>query len=313
MKKTKATQEADLIIESALSSEKQEKINSMLDAYDLNWTVEKVPLILEGKGNDVIKRSSYFSVQRMDTEDEFWACKKDYHIFQNSEMAEMLYRLSEKTGFELVGGGFFGDGRSVYIQLRTGEVINIGENKDIIKKFLTSINSHDGQKALRYGLTDVVISCTNTFNSAYADMKNSFRHTSSMIQKVEKSLVRIQELSLVEDIKIEQYKRLATIEMDKKWVAKIVKAVTKVDMLLSKEQIEKEYHHYSKERMNELLACIESETAQKGETLWGLFNGVTKYTSHVMPVPAREDARLESKYVGSGYTLDNAAFNLLIQ
>jgi len=47
--------------------------------------------------------------------------------------------------------------------------------------------------------------------------------------------------------------------------------------------------------------------------LWGLFSGVTKYTSHVMPVPNRENGRLESKYVGNGADVDNESFSTIVK
>ena len=52
--------------------------------------------------------------------------------------------------------------------------------------------------------------------------------------------------------------------------------------------------------------------SSKGETLWGLFSGVTHYTSHVLPVPKRDNARLESKYVGTGASVDNDAFAMIL-
>jgi hypothetical protein len=40
---------------------------------------------------------------------------------------------------------------------------------------------------------------------------------------------------------------------------------------------------------------------------------VTHYTSHVMGTPKRENARLESKYVGTGADIDNKSFEEILQ
>jgi light-regulated signal transduction histidine kinase (bacteriophytochrome) len=62
-----------------------------------------------------------------------------------------------------------------------------------------------------------------------------------------------------------------------------------------------------------MLQSIGSEMSVKGETLWGLFSGVTHYTSHVMPTPKRENARLESKYVGNGGNIDNDVYESIVK
>ena len=70
---------------------------------------------------------------------------------------------------------------------------------------------------------------------------------------------------------------------------------------------------YAINRTNELLASISTEINQKGQSLWGLMSGVTNYTTHKMPVPSRENARLESLYTGSGFAVNNGAFNKILE
>jgi hypothetical protein len=65
-------------------------------------------------------------------------------------------------------------------------------------------------------------------------------------------------------------------------------------------------------RSAELLTSIQREMNGKGDTLWGLFSGVTHYTSHVLPVPKRDNARLESKYTGTALGIDNDAFAMVM-
>ena len=51
--------------------------------------------------------------------------------------------------------------------------------------------------------------------------------------------------------------------------------------------------------------------AVKGQTLWGLFSGVTKYTNRDLRTPNRDNATQESKLIGGANKLDNKVFNLL--
>jgi hypothetical protein len=71
------------------------------------------------------------------------------------------------------------------------------------------------------------------------------------------------------------------------------------------------YSTYAVNRSQELLTSINREMTGKGDTLWGLFSGVTHYTSHVLPVPKRDNARLESKYTGTGYDIDNRVMSMI--
>jgi hypothetical protein len=58
-----------------------------------------------------------------------------------------------------------------------------------------------------------------------------------------------------------------------------------------------------------LASDITTEIAQKGKTLWGLFSGVTRYTTHSVFPSA--DRRERSKALGSSADIDNLILNIL--
>jgi hypothetical protein len=106
----------------------------------------------------------------------------------------------------------------------------------------------------------------------------------------------------------DQFIKLSSIPVTKNNIVSIVKSITGVDINTPTSKAEEIYSGYAVNRSGELMSSISKEMAQKGETLWGLFSGVTHYTSHVMPIPSRDNARTESKYVGSGSDIDNKSF-----
>ena len=61
-------------------------------------------------------------------------------------------------------------------------------------------------------------------------------------------------------------------------------------------------------RANSLRDAVLAEMGQKGRTAWGMFNGVTKFTTHISG--NNESRRESSKMVGSNTVLDNKAFEL---
>lgn len=106
--------------------------NEILDQFGLNWKVSKQALFLPNG-----KETGFFGIVRDDNEQTFTTCKEGYMPFQNSELAELLIRISEKTGYEIHSGGKFNGGGKVYIQLNTGnEIKDLGKNRTTVKRLL---------------------------------------------------------------------------------------------------------------------------------------------------------------------------------
>jgi len=284
-------------------------VATLLDKYGLRWNVSKQPLLLPS-GSE----TGFFGIVREDTQTTFATCKDGYVPYQNSELAELLHRISEKTGYEIHSGGMFNGGGKVYLQLSTGNEINdIGKNRTKVKGYVTGINGHDGTTSLKWGEVNFTICCRNTFASASRTLKQSARHTASIHDKVEKSIREITGIATAEKSIFDTFIKLSEIPVTKDNIATIVRATTNVDITLpSFKDSKKDSSQYAINRTEELLTSINSEMSSKGETLWGLFSGITHYTSHVLPVPKRDNARLESKYVGTGASVDNNAFDMIL-
>ena len=286
-----------------------ERVSAMLDQFGLRWSVSKQPLLLPDG-----TQTKYSAVVRDDNNDVFTTCKDGYVPYQNSELAELLIRISEKTGYEIHSGGEFNGGGKVYLQLNTGNEINgIGENRTTVKGYVTGINGHDGTTSLKWGAVNFTVCCSNTFAAAKGKLQNSARHTSSIHDRVERSIREIESVTMVEKTIFDQFIKLSQVPVTKDNIAQIVKNVTGVDVDMPRSRAEELYSTYAVNRAGDLTSAIASEMTYKGNTLWGLFSGVTKYTSHVMPVPNRENGRLESKYVGNGADVDNESFSTIVK
>jgi phage/plasmid-like protein (TIGR03299 family) len=284
-----------------------ERVATLLDKFDLRWSVNKEPLYL-ADGTE----TPFVGIVRDDTRKVFTTCKDSYNPYQNSELAELLIRIADIGGYEIHTGGMFKDGAKVYVQLKSGNVIEgIGKNNDKVIGYTTGINSHDGSTSLKWGSTNITISCQNTFNSASKELTNALRHTNNLHNKVDLYLKEVGLAVREEKSLFEKFIQLSSRPIDSKHIAKVVREVTGVDIILSEADAKDKYSTYNLNRTTELLECISNEMQQKGETMWGLFSGVTNYTTHVMPVPNRDNARLESKYVGNGGRIDNRVFELI--
>jgi len=299
---------AEGILNNALTDihqeQKVENTNTMLDKFHLNWRVSKQPLILPS-GID----SGFFGIVREDKQTTFATCKSSYSVFQNEQLAELVYAIAKESGYELKSGGTLNGGAKVYLQLKTNEINGLGENKTTVKGYTTALNSHDGTMSLRWGHSNITVCCENTFFAAAKQLLNSARHTESIHQRVEQSLKELNRVAEQEKNIFETYFKWATIPATKEQIVKVVKNITSVDIL--NPTANQKLSGYVVNRANELTSDIANEMSQKGDTLWGLFSGVTKYTTHHMPAPKREAGREESKMIGGGATIDNNIYEMV--
>lgn len=292
-----------------------EAVNTMLDKFGLNWTVSKQQLLLPtGKPsgfNGIVKDTFETDGNQLC----FSTCKETYVPFQNSELAEMLIRISESTGYDIHSGGALNGGGKVYLQLDTkNDIKGLGKNKTTVKGYVTGINSHDGTTSLKWGAVNYTVCCRNTFARASKELQKSARHTASMREKVELSIMEINGIKKIEQTIFDQFKVLSNIPATRADIAKIIFDITEVDTTKTNEQLKIE--KVTTNAINKALKVANSiadQMEEKGESLWGLFSGVTHYTSHVMTVPERENARVESKYTGGALGIDNVAFASILQ
>jgi hypothetical protein len=284
-----------------------QRVSELLDQFDLRWKVSKEKLFLPDG-----TKTQYHAIVREDNRQVFQTCKDSYVPYQNSELAELLITIADRGGYAIHSGGSFNGGAKVYTQLSSGNSIKgIGINNDRVDGFVTGINSHDGSISLKWGSSNITISCKNTFVASAKQLSNSARHTNNMIIKVDQYLKLIDGAIEQEKSIFDKFIKLADAPVKQKHITKVVQNITGVDIELDSEFAKDKFSTYSINRAEELLASIQREILQKGQTLWGLMSGVTNYTTHTIPVAKRDNARLESKYVGIANNIDNEAFALI--
>lgn len=283
---------------------KGELVANLLDRFDLFWNVKKMKLFTEDGD-----QSNHFSIRREDTNEEFFAPKESYEVFQNWEMIDMMYEIASKSNLDLALGGHFHGGRKVYLKLDSGSIEGIGENRDTIKKYITVLNCHDGTGSLALGMTNITMSCSNTFHRMYKEMNTRIRHSANMRDKIDILMKGIDSVRREEQTLYDKFWRMAEIEADDNDIKKIVRAITGVDLDLSHEEAKEKFSKRTIEKAAQLTGRIAEETAQKGQTLWGLFSGVTSYTNR--DVTSRRNNLLENKIILNSGKIDNKAFDLI--
>ena len=156
-----------------------ERIENVLNAANLNWTVRQENVVTESN----LPIIGHTAIVRDDNNDVLSVMSDGYYPYQNHELIELLDKVSNQTGLEVVKGGDFKGGRRVYVQLKSAD-LRLGNDK--IEGYLTGINSFDGSTSLAFGPSNITISCMNTFFKVYANKTmQKVRHTKSLTIKID--------------------------------------------------------------------------------------------------------------------------------
>jgi hypothetical protein len=175
---------------------------------------------------------------------------------------------------------------------------------DVVKRYVTIIDSNDGSTSLSIGIGDLTMSCQNQFFKFYAKGDAKFRHTATIEQKI-KGIPSLIELALAESLKqVEIYNKFVSTDVSRDLANKMVKHLLGYDRVITSMTELSSKSTRSINTMDKMYAHIEREMNSKGNNLWGLHSGITSYTTHEISVPKRDNARIESSLIGSAYKLN---------
>jgi len=254
---------------------------TILKQANLDWSV-KAERLVTAESNIETKS---VAIVRQDNQAILGVHGDGYHPLQNSEMMEILDRISGKMGLPLHKGGYFGQGEKVYIQLKTQD-LNVGTDK--VKGYLTCVNSFDGSTSLAFGHSNLTISCQNTFFANYREMANKVRHTQKMHERIDIICMQIEDVLRAEQKIFQNITRMSEVKIDQKVRDMVLERILNLD----KEERLADLTTLSTRKKNilsDLEVNIAGEIQDKGGNLWGLFSGITKYTTHSLKGDSNEN------------------------
>jgi len=292
-----------------LDSEKQ-KVQDILDMTGLDFTIYKKPMsIIDNDG--VINSTPYFALVNGKSGNVINSVKSGYTISQNREIVTMVVKGMSKFGdqLEVVKGGSLNDGRKVFLQLRIKGDARVGN--DTIQKYVTIIDSNDGSTSLSVGIGDLTMSCMNQFYQFYKSGQRS-RHTKTLEGKIKALPIMIEEALEQSMVMINRYKTFQSTPCSREMAHKMVNHLLGFDKAT---MTHKEYSELSTRNLNamdSLYNNIEKEMNSKGNNVWGLHSGVTRWTTHDKSAPKREFGREESAMTSTNYRTNQASLEFAI-
>jgi phage/plasmid-like protein (TIGR03299 family) len=249
-----------------------EQVKTLLDKTNLNWTVRQENIQTES-GIDVPNKKA---IVREDNNMIVGLHSDGYQPYQNYELMDLLHQVSGRTGLEVHKGGDFKNGGRIYVQLK-GNNLRLGN--DIIEGYLTGVNSFDGSTSLAFGHSNTTISCMNTFFRVMKGLQNKVRHTKSMSLKVEDICRRLDVVLEEEKQTFKYITELSETRFDDLLKEKVTRKLFGINPDVDLKD-EKAISTRTRNNLSRFYIDLNGEIQQKGDNLWGLFSGVTKYTTH---------------------------------
>jgi phage/plasmid-like protein (TIGR03299 family) len=250
----------------------ENRTQQVLDQVGLNWTVREESITTES--GIIVPKSK--AIIREDTNTVLSVHGDGYFPYQNHQMVELLDKVSQQVGLPIHKGGYFGDGEKVFLQLKSND-LKLGNDR--VEGFITGVNSFDGSTSLAFGPSNITISCQNSFFAAFRNLNAKIRHTKNMEMRIDDICRGLEGVLEEEKEMFEDIKKLSETKMTKKqedWVTRTLFNIMKdVDL-----NSDKDVSTVTRNRLSRFYVDLNGEIKEKGDNLWGLFSGVTKYTTH---------------------------------
>lgn len=265
----------------------ENQVQDLLNQTKLNWKVRTENL----QTSSGIIIPDKIGIIREDDSTVLGIHSSGYVPYQNEQMMELLYKVSNKTGLEIHSGGLFNGGGKVYVQLKSDD-LRLGTDR--IEGYITGINSFDGSTSLSFGPSSKTISCQNTFWGAYRDMKNKVRHTKSLEIRVEEIVQEINKVEQVERQMFDNIVRLSETRIGQGNIDSVIRKLFNIERNVDFRN-EESLSTVTRNKLSRFYVDLNGEVQEKGDNLWGLFSGVTKYTTHSMG----KEGNTENKIFGT--------------
>ena len=276
----------------------------ILEQNGLNWNVVKKPLMYAGEctaeANNGLHHTPFYGIVREDTGKVFTTVSETYEPTQNYTIIETMQKIAGENDLEIVKAIPLHEGRKIVVQMKKpNNIINIGDQET--EQYIYAINGHDGTTSLKFGFMNKVIFCQNQFAWLSGNAFSGYKHTKSIQDKV-KQLPSILNF-------VDQENKIIDLQMFSNQSANASLINDLVDYLANTDKLPISTRKANMVR--DLSACIYIETNRISHTKWGVFNGVTKYTTHEKSSPGREYGQQESILTGACGKMNEKAFNFL--
>lgn len=246
--------------------------------------------ILDINGNPI---KGYKQITRDDDGSSIAVMKNSYTPMTTQQFSDTAHAVADKVGGVIKEDSFkdwnttnrkVNNGTAAPVitcQIEISEPLEIAGSK--IEGWLTIGVGFDGGRSFFIGHTNNYLRCTNAFGSIVKDFTS--RLTKNNMVRVEDIINNIGLYREYEQKLYENFVKFQEVKVDEKIVQECVArliGLTAEERMLSPKELERELSSQKLNKRDDILASVRTEMSELGNNAWGLFNGVTHYTTHVM-------------------------------
>lgn len=278
-----------------------EKTMGLLMETGLNWEIKK-----EQFTHPTGLITDHYGIFRYDHgSDTPTSClgsvKGRYTELSNFDLAETIVKATDSIGISTNRGGQIQGGRKVFLQAQLPDEF-IGRSG--VKRWVTVLNSHDGSSSISFGSTNTVVVCENTFHAAHKE-GSRFRHTASSKERIDQAIKDFRQTIKADEQMMKVFHIMSEQKPTESLVTKVIESMFEIGSVKESADI------ISTRKKNQVLQFAEAyniERQLEGDTVWGLFNAVTRYTNHMVSTSDRNQYLM----TGGGADINNNSYQTIL-
>lgn len=242
----------------------------------IDWDIQKRPIADAESGiivPDWNRITKVLPGQDPTQGDTFHVAKTSYCPPSTAEFQDYYHELAEITGFEPAGFQEWQEGKKIFGYLKnTGEKFDIDGNG--IEDYLLIGVGYGGNTSFFVGSVNRLLRCTNEFGNINRTWK--IRNTKGRHLKTEELISSFDQHVKTRELMFEAFRKFQEVKISPELVAQCKRQLLDIDQ----KEIITDLSSYKQNRYRELSVAMNSEMSELGQNAWGLFNGVTWYTTH---------------------------------
>lgn len=270
----------------------------------LNFTVSKVPMhTYNTKYEDDYNKTDFFATVNDSTGEALGPVRSAYTVMQNKDLLDLVLDKIGEGNYDLEDSdcGTFDKGRKVYMFIKYKKM-DTDWGQEVANCYVYALSSHDGSQRLTFGIANKIHSCKNMFGLLMNDKDRNhiMKHTKQMDDKsMNSSLENLIENNLKGVASLMRTMQAHNISYSDTFVSDVMDLIAN-----SKNKIKNGKWHA---RRSLIETSVMHEMGAKGNTYYGLFNGITNYLTH------NANIRLIDNIAGKGSKISNQALQMIVK
>jgi phage/plasmid-like protein (TIGR03299 family) len=233
-----------------------------------------------------------------------------YNPLQNVEAFEFFRPFIDTNEASIETAGSLRNGQRVFVLAKINRDPMVIKGNDTVEKYVLLSNSHDGTLAVRVGFTPIRVVCNNTLTMAHGDKASKLlrvRHTAGVVDNLEK-IREVMDMANAEfEASAEQYRILASKDINSKDLEKYVKLVFSQKLVE-----EKSIDEVRSKVIGKIIPLFESGRGNdmkeiKG-TYWAAYNAINEYLQYERG--ETNEGRIDQLWFGAAAQLNKRALDV---